>query len=144
MNPLVYESRIKVPYAWSAGKVGTHFLTQLKEGRIVGTRCPSCGKVSVPPRKSCGVCFVPFERFVDVGPKGVLESFTRPCYESAALPALRPVFGLIRLDGADSSLLHHVDASAYERLRPGLRVEAVFRDERRGHILDILHFKEAP
>jgi uncharacterized OB-fold protein len=143
MKPLVYESRIKVPYSWSAGEVGTHFLTQLKAGRIVGTRCPACGKVSVPPRKSCGACFVPFERFVDVGPGGVLETFTRSCYESAAQPAPRPAFGLIRLDGADNSFLHHLDPASFDRWKPGARVEAVFREERRGHILDILHFKEA-
>jgi len=42
VEPLVYESRIKVPYTWSVGEVGSRFLIELRDHKkIYGTRCPS-------------------------------------------------------------------------------------------------------
>ncbi len=77
---------------------------------------------------------------METGPGGVLESFTQARYDSPAHPRARPVYGLIRLDGAGTSLLHLVEGPV-EKLRVGMRVSAVFEPERKGSILDILHFR---
>lgn len=138
-TPLVYESRIKIPYAWSAGVWGSHFLSQLKDGKIVGSRCPKCRKVFVPPKKNCGQCFARCGEWVDVGPEGELVSFTEPAYESPAHPVRRLVYGLIRLKGADTALLHLLAPGL--KLKIGMTVRAVFKQDRQGHILDILHFE---
>ena len=53
-----------------------------------------------------------------------------------------PAFALIRLDGASHALLHHLGDGA-ERLGPGARVRAVWREERTGSITDIVHFAPA-
>ena len=141
-EPLVHESRIKVPYRWSAGETGTRFLAGLRdEGRIRGTRCPGCRKAYVPPRRDCPACFMRCREWVEVGPEGTLVSFTRAGYETAAQPVRSPVYGLIRLDGADTAMLHLL--SGIEGLRTGMRVRAVFREERRGSVLDIRHFEPA-
>lgn len=141
---LVHESGIKVPYNWSAGEALSRFLTALRdEGKIMGARCPACRLVYVPPRKSCGACFVDCAEWVETGPGGVLESFTQALYDSPAHPRARPVYGLIRLDGAGTALLHLLEGPV-ERLRAGMRVEAVFAPERKASILDILHFRTAP
>ena len=139
---LVYESRIKIPYTWSTGETGTYFFTQLRDHRkIFGTRCGQCGKVRVPPRKNCPACFVPFKEWFEVGPVGTLLSYTEARYDSAAHPDGRPVYGLIKLDGADTSMLHLLFGVGEKDLKKGLKVRAVFKEERRGEILDILCFK---
>ena len=49
--------------------------------------------------------------------------------------------GLIRLDGADTTLNHFLAESDPDVLRIGLRVRAVWRPELRGSMDDILHFE---
>jgi uncharacterized OB-fold protein len=49
--------------------------------------------------------------------------------------------GLIRLDGADTTLNHYLDENDPGRLEIGLRVQAVWREERIGAMDDILHFE---
>jgi len=49
--------------------------------------------------------------------------------------------GLIRLDGADTTLNHYLDTADPGRLRIGARVRAVWRDALVGAIDDIAHFE---
>ena len=124
----------------SAGETGTRFLTELRDHRrIFGTRCAACARTYVPPRKNCPACFARLTDWVEAGPEGLLVSFTEASYGSPAHPVRRPVYGLIRLDGADTAMLHLLKGA--EGLKTGLRVRAVFKEERRGEILDILHFE---
>jgi uncharacterized OB-fold protein len=51
---------------------------------------------------------------------------------------------LIRLDGADTSLLHAVDATSAAAMRTGLRVRPRWSAEPAGHIRDIVCFVPAP
>jgi uncharacterized OB-fold protein len=47
------EAPIYLKYNFTAGEATTRFLDQIKIGRLVGQRCPSCDNVYVPPRGSC-------------------------------------------------------------------------------------------
>ena len=118
VEPVLVEGRIKIPYRWPAGAVGGRFLDVLRnEGRFVGLRCPSCRRVIVPPRPRCLACRVPSEDWVTVGPEGCVTTWTR-----------RPagVFALVRLDGADTAILHLlVDV---DEPHSGMRVTPVLRD----------------
>jgi uncharacterized OB-fold protein len=49
--------------------------------------------------------------------------------------------GLIRLDGADTTLNHYLVESDPAKLAIGQRVRAIWRDQRRGAMDDILHFE---
>jgi uncharacterized OB-fold protein len=56
-------------------------------------------------------------------------------------PLQRPfAWALIKLDGADSALLHAVDAGSESAMRTGMRVAPRFCDERNGGIRDIACF----
>ena len=46
-------------------------------------------------------------------------------------------WALIKLDGADTAMLHAVDAGSIDNMSTGMRVKAKWRDEREGHINDI-------
>ncbi len=50
-------------------------------------------------------------------------------------------YGAIRLDGASNNLTYVLDEPDYTKLKVGMRVEAVFAEERVGDYVDILHFK---
>jgi hypothetical protein len=51
------------------------------------------------------------------------------------------LLGIIRLDGADTGLCHFLGETSFEELRVGMKVEAVFKENREGNILDIAYFR---
>jgi uncharacterized OB-fold protein len=145
VEPRVYESRIKVPYAWQAGETASRFLLSLREEkRFLGKKCSKCAKVLVPPRKNCPYCFVSTGDWVDVSDEGVVETFTIVRRDTGILPMEPPfAYAVIRLDGADTGLVHLLGEVEPGRIREGMRVKAVFAEERTGKMLDIAYFKPA-
>jgi uncharacterized OB-fold protein len=140
---LVYESRIKVPYTWSVGEVGSRFLIELRDHKkIYGTRCPKCDRVYLPPKKTCGQCFSNLHEWVEVGPQGTLITYTLVHYESPVMPMKPPfAYGIILLDKANTGLVHLLGELNFDEIQSGVRVEAVFKDERTGDIMDIRYFR---
>lgn len=139
---IVYSGRIKVPYKWYVGEVGSRFLTSIRDNKeIWGTKCPKCSKVYVPPVKNCGECFVLTDQWVKVEDTGILESFTVVNYSHEMMPKKAPIiYGLIKLGGADGAIMHMIDDVKKEDLKVGMKLKAVFADKREGTILDIKHF----
>jgi uncharacterized protein len=110
----------------------------------VASRCESCGVTYVPPRLFCERCFAgPLDADLTVGPGGTVESFTVGYVDAEGRPVDDPVaVGLVRLDGADTVLVHFlVDAGG--ELVTGATVEPVFlpRAKRTGSILDLRGFR---
>lgn len=143
---IIYDGRIKMPYTWAAGKTSSYFLTQLRDyGRLWGTRCPDCAMVYMPPRKNCPRCVVTDTTWVELPPRGVLETFTVVHFSEPSLQPMEPpyIYGIVRLDGADTGLTHLVSEVEPNRLRSGMRMEAAFKklEQRRGEITDLLYFR---
>lgn len=138
------------PFNWAVGRYGSKFLTELRDNKkILGIRCPSCDCVYVPPRRVCGKCFVEMSDWMELSPKGTLATFTVVMFSfvNPESGKKRPVpygYGYIKLDGADSLLPHFLEETDYKKIKIGARVEAVFEEKRRGHILDIRHFRIIP
>ncbi|MEW6440331.1 MAG: Zn-ribbon domain-containing OB-fold protein [bacterium] len=139
----VHRGRIKVPYTWWVGETGSRFFAALRDDKkILGTCCTRCRMVFVPPRKDCGRCFSRSLEWRELGRQGTLTTYTTPRYQEPLHPMPPPfAFGIIRLDGADTGLTHLVGEFRQGELEAGLRVEAVFRDDRQGNILDIRYFR---
>ena len=141
VEPLVATHVLEYPYTRSVGPVIGRFLAALKEGRIEGVKTAE-GRVIVPPTEYDPDTGEPTEEFVDVGTSGVVTTW-------AWLPEPRSnnpldhgfAWALIQLDGADTAMLHVVDAGDESRMRTGMRVRARWREERTGHILDIEAFE---
>ena len=140
---MIYNSRIKIPYSWQAGETASRFFTRLKENKeIWGIKCPQCQKVLMPPRKNCPFCFTLAEDWVKVADEGVVETFTIVCRDTRIQPQRTPfAYAVIRLKGADTGLLHVLGEVKPEAVKEGLKVKAVFADERQGLITDIKYFK---
>ena len=136
---------LEYPYRRSVGPVMGRFFGALKEGRIEGVRTRT-GRVLVPPHEYDPETGEPVGDFVEVGTAGVVTSWAWVTKPRAKHPLDRPfAWALIHLDGADTAMLHAVDARSEERMKTGLRVRAKFREERVGDIHDIACFvPEAP
>jgi uncharacterized OB-fold protein len=145
VEPIVYNSKISVPYSWWAGDTASRFFISLRdEQKIIAPRCGTCKKVFMPPRKTCPECFTENTEWIDVSSEGTVVSFSVARRPLEAIPADKKVpviWGLIKLDGADTSLLHYLGDVKPEEVRIGMRVKAVFADSRTGTIRDISHFK---
>jgi uncharacterized OB-fold protein len=143
IEPMVYASQISVPYTWWAGETTGRFLKALRdEQKIVGNRCDGCNRVFVPPRKTCPTCFTPNETWNTVANEGVVVAFTVARRQLAAIPRKVPViFALIRLDGADTALLHTIGGAEPGQVAIGMRVRACFADRPEATIRAISHFE---
>jgi len=128
---------LEYPYKRSVGPVIGRFLTGLREARIEGIRA-SDGRVLVPPTEYDPVTAEPLTDFVDVGTSGVVTTWAWIAEPRPQQPLPDPfAWALIRLDGADTAMLHAVDAGDISRMRTGMRVAVRWRPERTGHIRDI-------
>jgi hypothetical protein len=143
---LVMDGRIKVPYSWSAGEVGTRYLEALRdEKKFLGTRCGKCGIVYHVPRMHCPDCFEECSEWVELGSTGDLVTFTVVRRHHAQLSPLETPFayGIIRLDGATTGFLHLISDFDGVDLDRGSRLEAVFSEEPQGSMNDVKHFRPA-
>ena len=142
VEALTLKGQIALPYTWWAGEVGSRFLSALRdEKKILGNHCKKCNTVYVPPRKNCGRCFVDIDDWVELGEEGVVQAYTIVRFQYAVQPAQTPfAYAVIRLDGADVGLVHII-REGLDKLKNGVRVRAIFSENRRGHILDIDSFQ---
>lgn len=53
------------------------FTVHLKEGRLVASRCSSCGALAFPPRADCGACRSDRFVFEAISGRGVVYTHTR-------------------------------------------------------------------
>ena len=135
---------VRLEYTFRAGQAPSRFLRALAEGRLVGQRCPECGKVYVPPRGSCPTCAVPTRDEVELRGTGTVTSFcivNLPFHGQAVKPPY--VSASVLLDGADIPLFHLVQEIDAHDCRMGLRVEAVWapREEWSSSMDSIRHFR---
>lgn len=139
---LVVPGTISIPFSYAAGMTGSRFLTELRDRkRIMGVRCPDCGCVMVPPQRVCIHCFVETDSWVELSGEGLLLSHTWVRNPKPYHPDIDPlIYGIIRLDGADCNFIHVVRGDNPETLADGIKVRAVFSDDRKGHIFDIKYF----
>ncbi len=139
----VYEGQIYIPNTYSAGGVGSRFLIEIRDNkRIMGMRCPTCNRVYVPARSTCKDCFGQLSEWVEVSDKGTLLTYAVAHQRSSVQPLEPPlIYGIVQLDGADTGFLHLLGEVEPEQLVIGMRVHAVFKDDREASILDIKYFK---
>jgi uncharacterized OB-fold protein len=139
-----WDGEFPVRHRYTPGVAGTAFFTALRDrGVLLGSRCEACSYTYVPARLFCERCFAELAADTEVGPGGELASFTIGFVGLEGEPLDDPeTIGLVRLDGADSVLVHRV-LDADEPLEIGERVEVVLRPdgEREGTILDIEGFR---
>ena len=132
---------LEYPYTRTVGSVIGRFLTGLRERRIEGIR-GSDGRVIVPPTEYDPVTSEALSGFVHVAETGVVTTWAWVPSPRKNHPLDRPfAWALIRLDGADTALLHIVAAKGESQLQTGMRVRAHWREQTSGVIQDIAYFE---
>lgn len=139
-GPLSAPLEISFDYTRSLGPVLAAFMTGLSQRRILGSR-GSGGRVHVPPAEYDPVTFAPPSELVEVGPAGTVVTWSWQPRPREGQPLAHPfAWALIRLDGADTALLHAVDAGSPDAIRAGARVIPRWAREPAGAITDITCF----
>ncbi len=139
--PLQAPLEIEFDYTRSLGPVLSQFMDALAERRILGARGAD-GRVHAPPFEYDPVSAEPPADLVPVGPEGTVVSWSWMPEPLAGQPLAEPfAWALIRLDGADTAMLHAVDAGSAAAMRTGLRVRPRWAERPVGSIRDIACFE---
>lgn len=115
-EPIVLHQKINLPYRYTAGEFHKAFLHGLAEQRIVGSRCADCTTLAVPARPFCPNCSARNTDIVDMASEAELVSWT-----TVTRLGIPRTFGLVRVAGADTVMLHFVEAGG-RSLVEGLRL----------------------
>ena len=140
--PLSAPLTLSFDYTRSVGSTLGKFFTALRQRRILGVR-GSDGRVHVPPAEYDPVTYEPLAEMVPVASVGTVQSWTWQPQPLEGQPLDRPfAWALIKLDGADTALLHAVDvgAAGSDSISTGTRVHVHWVDEPVGAITDIAYF----
>ena len=132
---------IEYGFMRTTGPVIGAFLTALRDQRVLGIRGAD-GRVVCPPVEYDPTTGVPLTEMVQVGDEGTITSWSWVSTVREGQPLDRPhALALIQLDGADTAMLHVVDAPGPEAVTTGARVRIRWADERQGMITDIACFE---
>jgi uncharacterized protein len=138
--PLSAPLKLSFDYTRSVGPVLGEFFTALRDRRVVGVR-GSDGRVHVPPAEYDPVTYEPLREIVTVASVGTVVSWTWQPEPLEGQPLDRPfAWALIKLDGADTPMLHAVDAGDAGCIKTGARVHVHWADEPAGAITDLAYF----
>ncbi len=132
-------------FAFWTGKSMDKFIAELKNKHFMGIKCPKCQRVIVPPRSICGKCYAPTEEWVELPGTGTLENFTVTGLlltdkKTKKLKA-DAIIGLIKLDGADTTFVWSVSEVDPQKVKIGMKVQAVWNETLTGDYKDLKYFK---
>jgi len=140
-QPLHAPLSIGFDYTRSLGPTLSRFMTALAQRRVLGSRGAD-GRVHAPPLEYDPVTAEPVTDLVEVSDTGTVVSWTWMSRPLEGQPLDRPFgWALIRLDGADTPMLHAVDAGSPAAMSTGMRVRVRWAAEPVGHIRDIACFE---
>ena len=121
---------VSVGYVMKPSLTMVEFGQGLAERKILGHKCPECGRVYVPPKGYCPMCVVATSADrdqVEVAARGTVTSFTvvNPVQYQGQKEKSVYVVASILLDGASMTMgQQRIGEIAPEDVRMGLRVEA--------------------
>lgn len=142
--PLTQRHVLEFTYKHATGPAVGRFLAALKEQKQIWGQRVRGGGVVVPPLGYSEWDGTGAGEWVPVADRGTVVAVARVAEPIERLHPFSEPFAyiLVRLDGADTSLLH-VSKRDCDRVRIGARVEAVWKEdhERVGSILDIAEFR---
>ncbi len=145
---IVKKQVLSIPQKFSTGPVMGKFLNAFKEKKILANKCPSCGRLQLPPREVCAECVVAADEWVEVGPEGVITIMDITYYaspdpltgESRETPYVSAHFLLDGCKGHET-LWHELKPEDRDRAKKGDRVRPVWEDNRKGAVTDIMYFE---
>jgi hypothetical protein len=143
VKPLSAKHVLEFNYTRSLGPTLAAFFQGLKDRKIVGARTAS-GRVLVPPTPHDPDTGSDVDSLVDLPDTGVVTTWGWVSKPRPNHPLQKPfAWALVRIDGADTAMLHAVDAGAESAMSTGMKVKARWATEPSGSILDLACFEPA-
>lgn len=131
---------LEYSYKRTLGPILSQFFTGLRDGIILGITAED-GRVLVPPQEYDPQSGIALTQMVPVEQTGTVTSFSWVEKPRKKHPLKVPfAWALIQLDGADSSMLHVVEANSMGVMKSGLRVRVKWAEQRVGYMTDIVSF----
>jgi uncharacterized OB-fold protein len=135
---------VRLHYEHTASPGESEFLRGLADGRLLGQRCPACGKVYIPPRAACPTDGVPTAGEVELPDTGTVTTFcvVNVPFRGQRVPTPYAAAAIV-LDGADIPFQHLILGCEPGEVRMGMRVAAVWRprDQWGTTVENIDHFR---
>lgn len=128
----------RLSYKLSCGELTPFFRALKEEGKLMGTRCPSCGSCYCPPRSWCHDCYEDTE-WVEMSGKGELTVITKGYFATSDLVDEVPFYqGGVHLEGARYPIPCRIKTDDEGKLRPGIPMQVEFKppEERLGRVND--------
>ncbi len=134
---------LEFTYTRTYGAVMSKFFTELKDQKVFGIK-GSQGQVICPPLEYDPQTSKSLSEFVELTDTGVVTTWSwvnTPLDKHPLDKAF--AWALIKIDGADTAMLHAVDAGEKANIKTGMKVKIRWADERVGTIRDIACFEPA-
>ncbi len=133
--------QVEFDYTRSLGPVLSRFMTGLRDRILLGGVLAD-GRVAVPPPEYDPQTYEPVRDFRELASEGTVVSWSWVPEPVKDQPLDRPfAFALVRLDGADTPLLHAVDVASPADIETGMRVRVRWAEETVGALTDIACFE---
>ena len=133
---------LEFTYTRTYGPVMSQFFTELKDRKLLGIK-GSQGQVICPPLEYDPQTAESLSEFVELGEAGVVKTWAWVNEPLDKHPLQKPfAWALIQMDGADSAMLHAIDADK-SAMKTGMKVKIRWAEERVGNIHDISCFEPA-
>lgn len=155
----IIDFQLDFQFRHSLGKCSRFFL-ELERRRLLGTRCPKCGAVWMPPRPVCGDDLAVTE-WVEVPGRGTLVAATECAYTlkgaiagvadnrsanrgaATSAPAEPLMLGYVALETATTLLLQRIRnyGGDARRLKSGLQMQVAWTDGPVDHPMELFWFE---
>lgn len=133
---------LEFTYTRTYGAVMSKFFTELKDQKVLGIK-GSQGQVICPPLEYDPQTSDALSEFVELSDTGVVKTWSWVAQPMDKHPLQTPfAWVLVQIDGADTSMLHMLDASK-EQVKTGMKVKIRWAENRVGNIHDIACFEPA-
>ncbi|MDH3497854.1 MAG: Zn-ribbon domain-containing OB-fold protein [Gemmatimonadota bacterium] len=111
------------PYTKVAG-----FAQELRDGRLMASRCKACGATSFPPRADCAECLSGDFEFLEISGKATLHTFTKIVAAPTGFEDLAPyTVGVADLAETGRLLAWIGDTIAEDEIQIGMDLQVVPR-----------------
>jgi len=142
------EYNMHLDFSVSLGPAYTKWMMGLKDKKILANKCPKCGRLFVPAKPFCEICFEEPKEWIETDGTGTVEGFTVNYGKFRNFPDPPYVLGVIRVDGSAVSFIHWIAGFSYDspeempdKIQIGMKVRPVWAEDRKGDLLDIKYFE---
>ena len=124
------ESLVSLDYERPPTLASRQYLEAIRDGRLIGHRCPSCARIYTPPKGYCPVCTVTTSEAdeVQLASTGTLVAFGVLNPDSLHQGEASVVRGTVKLDETDITMTGELTDVTPDDAHVGIRLRAVFAD----------------